>query len=289
MSAFTAQTPAQRAVDFLAQEVPRWSRENKCFSCHNDGDGARALVVALKLGYRAPASALAASTQWLISPAKWDQNRGAPGFNDKRLAHIQFAAVLAQGYEAGLVRERAALVEAAFSLASYQDKDGSWQADAGAVGSPVTYGTALATYLARWTLETADAARFAEPIARANRWLAASKPGSVPDASALLMALPDRRDCLDFLLAAQSSGGGWGPHAMTPAEVFDTALALLGLGAAGAAGEPIARGRAFLISRQLKDGSWPETTRPSGGSSYAQRISTSAWATLALIRTDAKR
>jgi hypothetical protein len=26
------QSPEQRAVDYLAQEVPRWSRENGCFS-----------------------------------------------------------------------------------------------------------------------------------------------------------------------------------------------------------------------------------------------------------------
>ena len=47
----------------------------------------------------------------------------------------------------------------------------------------------------------------------------------------------------------------------------------------------IARGRAFLIARQQADGSWPETTRPSGAESYAQRISTTGWATLALLAT----
>ena len=47
----------------------------------------------------------------------------------------------------------------------------------------------------------------------------------------------------------------------------------------------IARGRGFLIAGQQEDGSWPETTRPAGGSSYAQRISTAGWATLALLAT----
>jgi hypothetical protein len=47
----------------------------------------------------------------------------------------------------------------------------------------------------------------------------------------------------------------------------------------------IARGRAFLIATQRDDGGWPETTRPSGGTSYAQRISTTGWATLALLAT----
>ncbi|MEX0713581.1 MAG: hypothetical protein WD278_14585 [Pirellulales bacterium] len=39
------------------------------------------------------------------------------------------------------------------------------------------------------------------------------------------------------------------------------------------------------MDQQLEDGSWPETTRPAGGQSYAQRISTTAWATIALLAT----
>jgi hypothetical protein len=50
----------------------------------------------------------------------------------------------------------------------------------------------------------------------------------------------------------------------------------------------IRTGRAYLIAHQQEDGSWPETTRPSGGVSYAQRMSTSAWATWALINTRPK-
>ena len=49
------------------------------------------------------------------------------------------------------------------------------------------------------------------------------------------------------------------------------------------AAEMIRRGRGFLIQEQNPDGSWPETTRPPGAESYAQRISTTGWATLALL------
>jgi hypothetical protein len=273
---------AQRAVDFLAREVPHWSRENGCFSCHNNGDGARVLYVALQRGYRVPDSALADTARWLQTPADWDKNRGNPVFSDKKLARIQFAAALTQS---GV--NRTSLADAATSLLRYQDADGSWTVDAGAaVGSPVTYGAPLATFLTMQTLLAADAAKFGEPIARAKRWLSGVKASNVPDAAALLMAAPRRRDCTDFLLAAQASDGGWGPHAMSPAEPFDTALALLALHDHDKA---IARGRAFLIASQQPDGGWPETTRPPGGQSYAQRISTSAWATLALILTDSKR
>jgi hypothetical protein len=39
--AASAATPEQRAIDYLAREVPRWSAGNHCYSCHNNGDGAR--------------------------------------------------------------------------------------------------------------------------------------------------------------------------------------------------------------------------------------------------------
>jgi hypothetical protein len=272
-----------RAINYLVREVPRWSKENGCFSCHNNGDGARALYVAQQAGYRVPKSALADTTRWLLAPAGWDHNRANPAFGDKKLARIQFAAALAQAYDAGIVHDRAALSAAAQSLLPYQEADGSWQIDAGsAVGSPVTYGAALSTYMARRTLEIAG---FREPAARAGQWLLASQPHSILDAAALLLALPTRRDCLHLILGAQSSDGGWGPHPMSAAEPFDTALVLLALRKLDQPAS-IARGRAFLIASQQPDGGWPETTRPPGGQSYAQHISTSAWATLALVLTD---
>ena len=133
-----------RATGYLVVEVPRWARENHCFSCHNNGDGARALYVAARLGYLVPDAALADTAKWLLEPGKWDNNGGNPGFSDKKLARIQFAAALSEAYVSGAIPGRA-LREAAASLLPYQEADGSWQVDAGAVGSPATYGASLAT------------------------------------------------------------------------------------------------------------------------------------------------
>jgi hypothetical protein len=47
----------------------------------------------------------------------------------------------------------------------------------------------------------------------------------------------------------------------------------------------ITRGRDYLRQQQLDDGSWPETTRPPNQESYAQRISTTGWALLALLES----
>jgi hypothetical protein len=285
-------TPEQRGVDYLIQEVPRWQRENHCFSCHNNGDAARALFAARKAGYTVPDSALADTTGWLLQPERWDEVHGSPAASDKKLARIQFAAALAEAWRAGVTRDRRVLLQAADSLLKLQESDGAWLVDTGGLpGAPATYGTALATYQARRTLETAGESRFAAAIAGANRWLTAAKPENLLDAAAMLLALPQspevRRKCLPMLLASQTSDGGWGPQPHVPAEAFDTAVVVLALRAAGegAVGyaKPIGRARAFLIGLQEKSGAWPETTRPSGGQSYAERISTAAWVVLALL------
>jgi squalene cyclase len=289
-AALRAQTPPAhakeratlRAIEYLTREVPRWSKENGCFSCHNNGDGARALYLAQKRGYQVPKLALADTTAWLLTPAEWDRSRATTAASDKKLARIQFAAALTQAYEAGVVADRAALRKAAESLLRDQDPDGSWHVDAGsAAGSPVTYGTALSTYIARHTLEITG---FAESAARATHWLVSAMPHNTLDAAALLLAAPSRRDCAEMILHAQSSNGGWGPNALAASEPFDTAIVLLAIREPKAA----ARGVEFLIARQRPDGGWPETTRPPGAQSYAQHISTSAWATLALL-ADVKR
>jgi hypothetical protein len=279
-------SPEERAVAYLAREVPRWSSENGCFSCHNNGDGARALYTAARLHYSVPKPALADTTEWLSHPAKWDTNRGNPAFSDKKLARLQFASALLAALEAGAITERRILTTAVEPLLKDQEADGSWQVDVGApLGSPVTYGAALATLTVRQALIATHDSRFAPAIAKAGRWLDARKPDSVMEAAALLIYSPKRDDCREFLLGAQNSDGGWGPQPHAPTEVFDTALAILSL----AHGHAVDRGRAFLIHAQLEPGGWIETTRPTGASSYAQHISTCAWATLALVATHSKR
>jgi hypothetical protein len=285
-----AEPPEQRAVRYLAGEVREWSKANGCFSCHNNGDGARALFVAVQKQWNVPVDALIDTRRWLQSPERWDANRGNPAVSDKKLARIQFTAALAVAVATGNSEDRGALRRAAHSLIPLQDRDGSWRIDETGVGSPATWGSALTTWLARRTLEQAGAAEFRESISAANAWLQALRPSNTLDAAARLLALPDKAAGeIPALLAAQSTDGGWGPRKHVPPEVFDTAVVLLALG--GLAGrdtdvsDAIQRGREFLIRAQLPPGGWPETTRPSGGQSYAQHVSTSAWATLALLAT----
>ena len=277
------------ALRFLNAEVARWPRENQCYSCHNNGDGARALYLARRRGYAVPAAALAGSEDWLQRPSQWSRIRGAPAVGSANLARVQFAAALAEATRAGGKRDPEVLAVAARELLAAQAADGSFPVDSGGMtGAPATYGTALATVMSRDALATFDAPRakrYAAAVQRADAWIARTQPDSLTDAAALLWGKPDRSDCRDRLLSAQTSDGGWGPQPKMPAEAFDTALVLLALHNAGGPAGVIDRGRAFLIRLQDADGGWPETTRPSRGTSYAERISTAAWVACALLET----
>lgn len=291
-------TPEQRAVAFLTREVPQWTVDNKCYSCHNNGDAARALFAARRAALPMPDKAIADTLRWLSRPEGWDKNgEGDSPARDKALARIHFAAGLVDAIDSGLIKDEKLLGPAAKLVAENQGKDGAWKVDAdGTVGSPATYGSVLATHFARRTLRRADADKYKELIARAERWLRTVPTRSVLDSAAVLLALHDADDaeakkqrerCLEIVKKGERKDGGWGPHVPSGAEPFDTAVVLLALVSLKdrELAPVVRRGRAYLIATQQKDGSWPETTRPAGAESYAQRLSTAGWATQALLAT----
>ncbi len=293
----------RRAIAYLSREVPRWSRENHCYSCHNNGDAARALYQAMALGRSIESGPLDDTTGWLARPETWDNNGGKGPFSDKRLARVQFTAALSAAVASNALKDRRPLERAALRLVADQASDGSWPIDdAGqTVGAPTSYHRPLATLMARDSLRAAAGKEFEVAIFRADRWLLDRPVENVFDASVMLLALSGRRDfddgtvalrsrALVLLRQGQGGDGGWGPFVQSAPEPFDTALALLALiridrEPTDSVRAMIQRGRAYLAATQEPDGSWPETTRPAGAESYAQRISTSGWATLALLAT----
>jgi hypothetical protein len=248
-----------------------------------------------------PERALADTSRWLARPQRWDHNGGEGEFSDKVLARIQFAAALVDAIDATLVKEPQALAQAAEVIVRDQHAGGYWKVDAeGTIGSPATHGSALATYWARRTLQRADAKKYRAAIARADQWFRNFPVKSVLDAAAVLLALEGAEDavavsqrqrCLALIRKGQAKDGGWGPFVSSPPEPFDTAVVLLALSRLPAERNNqamIQRGRGYLLALQQKNGSWRETTRPPGAESYAQRLSTSGWATLALLATARK-
>jgi len=287
-----------RAIEFLKREVPAWKKENGCFSCHNNGDAARALLTASRKGYEIPEAVLSDTIDWLSRPDQWDDNKGDPGFSDKRLADLQFATALRTAIETGHIPDRKPLEAAAGKLVAGQSDDGSWKIDEGStLGSPATYGTPLATHMALKILRAADLPDTRTAARKAEDWLDRATTNNIFTAAVLLIASTEtsaggnsakRETWLKMIRNAQTDDGGWGPYPDSPPEVFDTSMALLSL--AKVRGEPgvshmIRLGRRFLIREQRDNGSWPATTRPSGVDSYAQMMSTTGWATLALLET----
>ena len=293
-----------KGVDYLKVEVPKWKTEHPCYSCHNNGDATRALLVAGSKGHDIGTS-LDDTLSFLKQPGKWDQNKAPSGFDDKALARVQFASALAVAERHGKAASTD-LEAAAKLLVADQKPDGSWELDnSQSLGSPATYGTLVATWSARSTLIASGIQPDNFTIVQADRWIRGLTPENVLDASGTILALELasdvmaenlRRACLSILRTGQSPAGGWGPYVTASPQVFDTALAVLALSSLEAEPrlarsayrpeelkEAIANGKKYLISQQRPDGSWPETTRPANQESYAQRISTTGWAMLALL------
>jgi squalene cyclase len=226
---------------------------------------------------RVKEEALADTLEWLAAPAKWEP---------KTLARVQFTTGIVAALEAGFLSDRKPLVEAAALLAADQSADGSWRTETeGTLGSAVSYGPVLATYLSRRALEQADAGKYKANIDKATAWLNERKPQNPLDLAAHYLATR-AKPSLDTLLRAQATDGSW------VREPFDTAIALLALQEAQPKARPdpeiadrIARARTWLLKSQFPEGGWPGTTRPPGGASYAQHISTTGWAAIALAAT----
>jgi squalene cyclase len=131
-----------------------------------------------------------------------------------------------------------------------------------------------------------DVVRGANPAAakKAEEYLRGLALRSTVDAAAVLLALPENKAAREYLLGAVTSDGAWGARPKLPAEAFDTAVAMLALqGTKAPPKEVLRRGREWLVRNQLESGGWAETTRPAGGTSYAQHVSTTAWALMALL------
>jgi hypothetical protein len=286
----------QRSVRFLTTEVPGWMAENKCASCHNQGDGARALLATHRSGSIVEPRVLESTFRWLETPDNWEKNRGLPEASDQQLANLQFAATLASAHQVQPERFKTAIEAASKLLIAQQSDDGAWRIeDLSTFASPITQGPILLTGQAARVLRLSQAPISQAALARATAWLERQEPRNTYEISSHILAsiwLDDDRNQLALrglskLAAAQADGGGWGPHANAPAEIYDTSLAIIALASTrpltSKIKDVLSRGAEHLLRVQNADGSWNATTRPPGTESYAHCVSTTAWATQALL------
>ena len=64
---------ASAGIAYLQQEIPLWKAENNCYSCHNNGDAARALYQWTRLGVEAT-DPIPDTSAWLRRPELWEHN-----------------------------------------------------------------------------------------------------------------------------------------------------------------------------------------------------------------------
>ena len=67
-----------------------WSRENRCFSCHNDGDAARAMFIARKSRFAPKLDEVAPTVDFLAHPERWHENGDENPFGDKAIGRTYF-------------------------------------------------------------------------------------------------------------------------------------------------------------------------------------------------------
>ena len=138
---------------------------------HNNGDTARVLYTAIRLDYTVEPEALRDTTAWLQNPAAWDNNALGLKFADTKLAQIQFAGALVDAMLVSEISDPVPLAQAAALIAADESDGGSWPLDtSGSIGSPTTYGTALATWAALRVLTRAGVPNLTAVITRANAW-----------------------------------------------------------------------------------------------------------------------
>lgn len=161
-------TPDAKAVGFLLKEAPAWRAGKGCASCHHNGDAARALFMAAHRGHDV-GEALKDTRAFLEAPAGWASDQGHEA--DDALRRLQFAAALAAAGERDL-NPAPPLVEAATIILADQMPDGSWVPDASdGPGSPVTWGTAVATWMSRSTLVASGRGPDDFAVVQTDRWL----------------------------------------------------------------------------------------------------------------------
>lgn len=289
----------EKGIAYLAEATPKWQVEHRCASCHHQGSAVRALLAARAKGLLRRDEVLTTSFDWLARPEKWGENHGDPQASDQALAELQFGGSLLAAQKQFPDRFGKSLLQLAKQLEKQQGLSGEFKlTNSDGLGLPITLGSVLLTGMARDVFET-QGETYREKANLANHWLRNFRPRNTLEAASLLITLkqgedqkPMRATARRIVFESAHKGGGFGPYANSPPEVFDTALAVIALmrdEASPKKRELSEKGIKQLMEWQLEDGSWEETTRPSGGISYAHRVSTTSWAIEALLESAPKK
>ncbi len=306
-----AQARAEKAVALIQSSAAKYSQERSCFSCHH-----QALT--------AMAAQSAAIAGWTIDTAATRQQSEftARYFADRKVKLVVGEGVLGGSYTAGyalvgLAADAWPADEVTTALVEYlfrRQQEGRWKIETHRPPLEDSDFTATALAVRGLRLYATDAQRNEadDRTIQASQWLISAEPTSTEDQSMRLLGLawcresfmPDKLESLNHailrsveqLLSQQREDGGWGQRPDATSDAYATGQAMVALRQAGAlAAEHTAmlRGKEWLLTSQLADGSWLVTTRvepiqeyfesgfPHDESQYIS-LSGSCWAVMAL-------
>ncbi len=291
---------AQRGLAFLSRETRAWQKEHACYGCHVHAVTLEAMSVGLHNQYEVPRADMlqvVTGMQTLAGGA-----HGAAGFSyegSSLLAPSQaFGGAAFARYDEWVDGDvRNDLMRTAAQLLAYQDKDGSIRLDwvNPPVGSGLMQGVFQATRTWRQAYARSADDKWLLPIQRAEGYMTAqarawmqSPPQSLQDLDYALLGLTaagvgsgeQTIGALERqLVGRQNVDGGWGFAAGDSTNAFATGQALYTLRTLGRADhDPIvAKGTAWLLEHQAKDGGWSHA-----GFGKAEAM----WGVLGLVSVD---
>jgi ankyrin repeat protein len=297
------------ALPLMQQSQQTWSSERDCTSCHHQGLGLTALVVAREHGFALDERQFALQRQYVQDDLDGLTDELATGSGLFGPVGVAYRAIgLAT---AGGGRTRASDL-AVHYIAGKQAANGRWSLE---VHRPPFEDsdlgtTALSLRALQLYAPEGRAPEMAERIARGARWLAAAPPRDTEDRAMQLLGLRWARAGRETitsrareLLAEQRADGGWAQLPTRASDAYATGEALVALYLAGelAADDPAyQRGVRFLVGTQERDGSWHVVTRrkidglpyfetgfPHGADQFISFAGT-AWAVIALAYSDGR-
>ncbi|HVH28813.1 MAG TPA: ankyrin repeat domain-containing protein [Vicinamibacterales bacterium] len=263
---------AVRALPMLQRSVKAFVENRSCVSCHHNSVAVLALHMAQREHLAVDAAVLEA-----VETKTFRQLRSATAVDDAIQAVSMpdptpgTSYLLMAAQAADLPRDLATETWAA-RIARWQFPDGHWTTSdfrPPHSGSQFT-ATATAVQALRAYMPAELASDRDRAVERAATWLRSTRPLSTEDAAFRLMGLASAGASADDLkvasadlVALQRPDGGWPQIPGYPSDAYSTGQALVALHDAGAstADRAAARGVAFLVSSQARDGTWRVRTR----------------------------
>lgn len=300
-------TAVERSLPLLQASMETWIREASCISCHHQGLGTMAVVMAAERGVPIDEALHLRQVERLLAAAPEGALHGNAGINATFGRSFQLIALAAAGTPRDW-RTDALSRFLAGNAVRCDSGDGAKMWRSVSVRPPLEASHATGTAFAIRALDLyradAHAAAADETILRARRYLESLEPENSEERAMRLLGLGWSgaakhriREAADDILRAQRPDGGWAQLATMESDAYATGQALVALqqmGDLAPSAPAFKRGIRFLLDEQLEDGSWlVKTRRRAPGLPYFetgfphrmhQFISTaaSAWASMAL-------